>query len=90
MEPNAGQVRLAVEGERGGSGQVGFAVVRAGAYAWKREESGSTGITAPVGADPLAEIRNPGRGGHTLRGIAATLNSRDHRTRRGWNRSSEC
>jgi site-specific DNA recombinase len=31
----------------------------------------------------LAEIRNLRRQGHTLRGIAGTLNSRGHRTRRG-------
>ena len=31
----------------------------------------------------LPEIRNLRRHGHTLRGIAATLNSRGHRTRRG-------
>ena len=31
----------------------------------------------------LAEIRNLRRKGHTLRGIAATLNNRGHRTRRG-------
>src|SRR5450631_3683877 len=37
----------------------------------------------PAEQAALAEIRNLRRQGHTLRGIAATLNSRGHRTRRG-------
>jgi len=44
----------------------------------------------PAEQAALAEIRNLRRQGHTLRGIAATLNSRGHRTCRGteggWNR----
>jgi site-specific DNA recombinase len=37
----------------------------------------------PTEQAALAEIRNLRRQGQTLRGIAATLNSRGHRTRRG-------
>ena len=37
----------------------------------------------PTEQAALAEIRNLRRQGHTLRGIAAILNSRGHRTRRG-------
>jgi hypothetical protein len=37
----------------------------------------------PTEQAALAEIENLRRQGHTLRGIAATLNSRGHRTRRG-------
>lgn len=37
----------------------------------------------PTEQAALAEIRNLRRRGHTLRGIAVTLNSRGHRTRRG-------
>lgn len=38
---------------------------------------------APTEQAALAEIRNLRRQGHTLRGIAATLNNRGYRTRRG-------
>jgi chemotaxis protein histidine kinase CheA len=37
----------------------------------------------PAEQAALAEIRNLRRQGHTLRGIAATLNNRGYRTRRG-------
>jgi site-specific DNA recombinase len=37
----------------------------------------------PTEQAALAEIRNLRRQGYTLRGIAATLNKRGHRTRRG-------
>jgi DNA invertase Pin-like site-specific DNA recombinase len=37
----------------------------------------------PIEQTALAEVRNLRRQGYTLRGIAATLNSRGHRTRRG-------
>jgi DNA invertase Pin-like site-specific DNA recombinase len=37
----------------------------------------------PTEQAALAEITNLRRRGHSLRGIAATLNSRGHRTRRG-------
>ena len=37
----------------------------------------------PTEQAALAEIRGLRRHGHTLRGIAATLNNRGHRTRRG-------
>ena len=37
----------------------------------------------PAEQAALAEIGNLRRQGHTLRGIAVTLNSRGHRTRRG-------
>ena len=37
----------------------------------------------PAEQAALAEIRNLRRQGHTLRGIAATINNRGHRTRRG-------
>jgi hypothetical protein len=37
----------------------------------------------PIEQAALADIRNLRRQGHTLRGIAATLNSRGLRTRRG-------
>jgi site-specific DNA recombinase len=37
----------------------------------------------PAEQATLAEIANLSRQGHTLRGIAATLDSRGHRTRRG-------
>lgn len=43
---------------------------------------------APHWAGPVAEIRNLRSQGHTLRGIAATLNKRVHRTRRGYRRAA--
>jgi DNA invertase Pin-like site-specific DNA recombinase len=43
----------------------------------------------PTEQTSLAEIRNLHHQGHTLRGIAATMNSRGHRTRRGTQWRSE-
>ncbi len=40
-------------------------------------------IRAMATVQALSEIRSLRRQGHTLRGIAVTLNSRGHRTRRG-------
>jgi hypothetical protein len=48
-----------------------------------RLESSFCGPQDPTEQAALAEIQNLRRQGHTLRGIAATLNSRGRRTRRG-------
>ncbi len=58
------------------------------ANAWATSSSVTSPDQRHLEQDPteqtaLAEIRNLRQQGHTLRGIAATLNSRGHRTRRG-------